>query len=621
MIIYEATKREFIEHVQNNEISDVILEKFKEKIGRTSESEINSWSNSMNFMYHVVSTEELADDLTVAIEYRVPSTSKRVDFILSGLDESDRLSAVIVELKQWSKADKVEGKDGIIKTVLGGQNREVTHPSYQAWTYAHLITQYNQSVRDEHVELYPCAYLHNYSKTADDPLFHSDYDEYLNDAPMFTKGETMRLRGFMTTYLKKSDQKKALYLIEHGKIKPSKSLQDAISEMIKGNPAFKMIDDQKVAFETIMEKARKASNSTTKEVIIIEGGPGTGKSVLAIQALANLISEEMTCQYVTKNAAPRAVYANQLQKNHKKKIIDHMFKGSGSYTISLKNEIDVLVVDEAHRLNEKSGMFQNLGENQMKEIIHASKCAVFFIDEDQRVTFSDVGNKEDIYTFANEFSANITELRLDSQFRCNGSDGYLAWLDDILGIRETANFDGFDLEYDFRVFDNPNELREAIREKNKIANKARIVAGYCWEWNKEGKNKPEVNDIQIDEWNFGMSWNLGNSTTWAIDPLSVEQAGCIHTCQGLEFDYVGVIIGDDLRFENDELITDGWKRANTDKSLKGFKGLWKKDQQTARVKADAIIRNTYRTLMTRGLKGCYVYCTDERLNNYFRYRL
>jgi DUF2075 family protein len=618
LIIYEATKGEFVNHVQNNEISDRILESFKDRIGRTSESEISSWANSMNFMYHVVATEELPDDLTVAIEYRVPSTSKRVDFILTGVNPENRLSAVIVELKQWTKVEKVDGKDGIVRTHLGGQNREVTHPSYQAWTYAHLITQYNEAVRDEQVDLVPCAYLHNYNRVENDPIFHNDYDEYLNDAPVFTKGDTMRLRGFITTYLKKSDQRKALYLIEHGRIRPSKSLQDSIAEMIKGNPEFQMIDDQKVAFETILDKARLAYSTGKKEVLIVEGGPGTGKSVLAIQALANLIGESMVCQYVTKNAAPRSVYATKLQANHKKKIIDHMFKGSGSYTNSVSNELDVLVVDEAHRLNEKSGMFQNLGENQMKEIIHTAKCSVFFIDEDQRVTFSDVGNKEDIYRFAYDMGADVTELKLDSQFRCNGSDGYLAWLDDVLGIRETANFDGFDNEYDLHVFDNPNELRMAIREKNKLANKARIVAGYCWEWKKEGKNNPNINDIELDEWDFQMSWNLFNSSTWAIDPESVEQAGCIHTCQGLEFDYVGVIIGDDLRFEDGKVITDGWKRASTDKSLKGFKSLWKKNPEEARKKADAIIRNTYRTLMTRGMKGCYLYCTDRELNLYFK---
>jgi DUF2075 family protein len=211
-------------------------------------------------------------------------------------------------------------------------------------------------------------------------------------------------------------------------------------------------------------------------------------------------------------------------------------------------------------------------------------------------------------------------MELKSQFRCDGSDGYLAWLDNVLEIRETANFD-LDNKYDFKVFDNPNELRKAIEEKNKVNNKSRLVAGYCWNWISEGKNKSDVYDITIPEYNFGMSWNLGNSSTWAIDKESVNEIGCIHTCQGLEFDYVGVIIGDDLRYENNHIITDYTKRAKTDQSIKGINKIAKEEGiEKAKRITDSIIKNTYKTLMTRGMKGCYVYCTDKKLNEYLKNR-
>ena len=212
-------------------------------------------------------------------------------------------------------------------------------------------------------------------------------------------------------------------------------------------------------------------------------------------------------------------------------------------------------------------------------------------------------------------------MELESQFRCNGSDGYIAWLDDVLDIRKTANSDGFDLDYDIRICDTPNEVRNLIFEKNKINNKARLLAGYCWDWIKEGKNKPDVYDIAIPEYDFAMSWNLGNSQTWAIDPESVNEIGCIHTAQGLEFDYVGVIIGDDLRYDTDGIITDVTKRAKTDQSVKGIKKLLKEKPEEAKNIADEIIKNTYRTLMTRGQKGCYIYCTDEKLAEYLKKRL
>ena len=155
--------------------------------------------------------------------------------------------------------------------------------------------------------------------------------------------------------------------------------------------------------------------------------------------------------------------------------------------------------------------------------------------------------------------------------------------------------------------------------KNKINNKSRLVAGYCWNWVSEGKNKSDIHDIVIPEYDFGMSWNLGNSNTWAIDKESINEIGCIHTCQGLEFDYVGVIVGDDLRYENGHIVTDYTKRAKTDQSLKGINKIAKeRGLEEAKKIADEIIKNTYKTLMTRGMKGCYIYCTDKKLQEYLK---
>ncbi|TDF95378.1 DUF2075 domain-containing protein [Paenibacillus piri] len=621
MIIYEATKEEFMNHVTEDSIAVKIYEAFVEKIGGTSKSEINSWNNSMNYMYKVLNTPLIPDDIAVAIEYKVPATSRRIDFILSGLDENDRYSVVIIELKQWQSLSLVENKDGIVQTFIGNRMVNQPHPSYQAWSYARLISEYNETVQNEPIFLYPCAYLHNYIQAENDPLTNELYQNYLMEAPVFTKGDALKLRGFISLYIKKTDRKKSLYLIEHGKIKPSKSLQDALLKMLDGNEEFVMIDEQKVVYETAVQMAAKAQTGDKKQVLIVVGGPGTGKSVLGINLLVKLTSKELVCQYVTKNSAPREVYTKKLQQNYKKSVINNLFKGSGVFYESLPNEFDVLIVDEAHRLNEKSGLFKNKGENQMKEIIRASKFSVFFIDEYQKISMHDIGNKELIKQFALLHNAEVVEMELESQFRCNGSDGYVAWLDDVLEIRKTANFDGFDFEYDFKIFDDPNELREEIYERNRFNNKARILAGYCWDWKKEGKGNSKVYDIAIEEHHFYMSWNLNNTTTWAIDPDSVEQAGCIHTSQGLEFDYVGIIIGEDMRCQDGRIITDPFKRANTDKSLSGFKSLYKKNKKEALEIADQIIKNTYRTLMTRGMKGCYIYCVDPYLNHYFTQRM
>lgn len=621
MIIYEATKEEFMNHVTEDSIAVKIYQVFSEKIGRTTESEINSWNNSMNYMYKVLNTPLIPNDVHVAIEYKVPATSRRIDFILSGLDEDDNYSVVIVELKQWQKVELVESEDGIVQTPIRNRMVNRPHPSYQAWSYAKLISEYNETVQNESIYLYPCAYLHNYMQKENDPLTNKLYENYISEAPVFTKGDALKLRGFISTYIKKTDRNKSLYLIEHGKIKPSKSLQDALLSMLDGNKEFTMIDEQKVVYETALQMANKAQLGDKKQVLIVTGGPGTGKSVLGINLLVKLTSRELVCQYVTKNSAPREVYSKRLQQHYKKTVINNLFKGSGVFYEALPNEFDVLIVDEAHRLNEKSGLFKNKGENQIKEIIRGSKFSVFFIDEYQKISIHDIGSKEEIMKFAQLQNAEVVEMELESQFRCNGSDGYIAWLDDLLGIRETANFDGFDFEYDFKIFDDPNELQSEIFKKNLANNKARILAGYCWDWKTEGKGNSAVHDIFIEEHNFSMSWNLSNTTTWAIDPNSVEQAGCIHTSQGLEFDYVGIIIGGDLRYEKGSIVTDPFKRASTDKSLSGFKSLYKKNKDEALQIADQIIRNTYRTLMTRGMKGCYIYCVDLNLKYYLIERM
>lgn len=624
VLIYKATKSEFMHDVDTDTIVARITEAFEARLHRANVAEVRSWNNSMQYMYKVLNTPEIPDRCGVAIEFGVPYTNSRVDFLLTGrgnaadgAPETD--AAVIIELKQWDKLEAVPEQDGIVRTYVGGANRNVSHPSYQAWSYAQMIEAYNETVREAQIDLLPCAYLHNY-KVAEgyDPLLDPAYLEYLERAPAFCNGDVVRLRDFICRHIQRGDDGQVLYSIESGRLRPSKSLQDALSGMLDGNEEFVMIDDQKVIFEQAVHLAREAQRTGERQVLIVRGGPGTGKSVVAVNLLVRLTAEDMVVQYVSKNSAPRNVYTKLLQGGKRSKAyISGLFRGPGKFFEHTGEPLDVVVVDEAHRLNEKSGLFQNLGENQIKEIIAASRFSVFFIDETQRVTIKDIGSVSDIKQFAELAGAHIHEAELNSQFRCNGSDSYLDWLDDALGIR-VAEERIIDLDYDFRVFDDPNDLFEAIAEKNASANKARVVAGYCWEWPKESKGNPAVHDIVMAEHDFAKSWNLDVTGTWAIDDGSIDQVGCVHTSQGLEFDYVGVIIGEDLRIENGALITDHTKRAKSDASLKGIKSMMKFDPERALRVSDEIIRNTYRVLMTRGLKGCYVFCADPVLASHLR---
>lgn len=620
MLIYNGLKSDFMADTENDVLETKLYDTIKQKMNRsTGLSELNSWRNSLKEMYITLNDSAIPSDAGVAIEYNIPQTSKRVDFLISGYDDNSKGNVIIIELKQWEQLQAVEGHEAIVETYTGGANRRVVHPSYQAWSYAALIKDYNQYVQDEDVELHPCAYLHNYPRKDNDPLDAKQYEDVLSDAPAFTYGQRDALRNFIKKNIKTGDGEDTLVKIEHGKIKPSKQLQDSICGMLKGNKEFIMLDEQKVVYETILNLSTKCQKDNKKRTIIVEGGPGTGKTVVAINLLAELTKREQFAQYVSKNSAPRIVYGYKLKGSMKRNSVDNLFKGSGCYTDAPLNSIGTILADEAHRLNEKSGMFQNLGENQIKEIIHASRCSVFFIDESQRVTTSDIGSVEEIEKWAKMEHSEVFRMELVSQFRCNGSDGYLAWVDDVLQIRDTANYDLEGIDYDIRICDSPMEMEHIILEKNSIRNRARILAGYCWNWPKATRNDVNYHDIKIGD--YGISWNLDGGDAFAINPDSVHEAGCIHTSQGLEFDYVGVIIGDDMRYENGEIITDYSKRAKTDQSMKGIKGIAKNNPQEANRLADEIIKNTYRTLMTRGMKGCYVYCTDSKLSEYLKERL
>ncbi|TWT21312.1 DUF2075 domain-containing protein [Luteimonas marina] len=609
MIIYQGTKSTFLEDADNRDIEDVVAAAYVQKTKRyASQGEFRSWKASLSEMARVLRDRGIPDDTGVAIEYGIPQSAKRIDFILSGLSGDDTPNAIIVELKQWSSS-RISEKDGlIIANRGGGFDREGPHPSYQAWSYAALLSGFNEAIHESGTALHPCAYLHNYRD--DGVIRDAHYANYLSKAPLFLHGadELDRLREFIKRHVRKGDKGELLYRIESGRIRPSKMLADSLARMLKGNREFVLVDDQKVAYETCLARAAQAT-PRRKQVVIVKGGPGTGKSVVAVNLLVELTKRGLVTKYVSKNAAPRAVYARKLAGHVRRVEIGNLFSGSGVFHESEPDVFDTLVVDEAHRLNEKSGLYGNLGQNQVMELVRSAKCTIFFVDDDQIVTLADIGRSAELVQWANAAGAEITTLELASQFRCAGSDGYVAWLDNLLGIRETANADFDRGAFDFRVMDSPVELHELIRERNLHNNKSRVVAGYCWDW--KSKRDPGACDIVIPAFDYRAQWNLDrDGSLWIVANGSVEQVGCIHTCQGLELDYVGVIIGPDLVANDGVLTTDPSKRSRHDRSIRGYRSGAKADP-SLHARVDRIIRNTYKTLMTRGLKGCYVYATDR----------
>lgn len=616
MIVYKNSKINFLNDTTNYNIADIIQSRLNSQLATNVQvggSEYRSWQNSLQYMANVLRSDLIPENAGVVIEYNIPWSNNRVDFIISGKNKEKIEHAVLIELKQWQLIQKTD-KDAIVQTHFQGRLKETLHPSYQAWSYADILTSFNKAVIDENIQLKPCACLHNYIN--DGIINNSFYSDYILKAPLFLKEDIEKLRTFISTYIHSGDTDDIIFKIENGKVTPSKALADSIVNMLSGNKEFTMIDGQKLAFEEIFAISTN-STASKKNVIIVNGGPGTGKSVVAINLLTKLIQKRLLATYVTRNSAPRIVYAFKLTGTLLKSTISKLFKGSGAFTKAPSNFFDVILADEAHRLNEKSGMFKS-GENQVKEIINAAKCAVFFIDENQRVMLSDIGSKTEIEKWAKFYSARVHTLNLTAQFRCGGSNQYLSWLDVALQINNETTCSIFNVnQFEFKIFEDPNKLRDAIYKKNEARNKARIVAGYCWDW--KGKKNKEISDITIPEHNFEMKWNfLDHGMTWIINNESVTEAGCIYTCQGLEVDYIGVIVGPDLIVRNKIIYTDVTKHPGADKAVQTYKALLKDNPIEANMKFSEIIKNTYRTLMTRGMKGCYVYFVDKETEAYFK---
>lgn len=616
MIVYNDTKRQFVDDVRFNVIADKILKLIHDRgINAGQNAEFASWQNSMNFMRNVVDDREIDDEVRIAIEYNIPLTSKRVDFIISGADNNQRDNIVIVELKQWQKAEKVDDSMHYsVRTYVGNNNRIVCHPSYQAYSYARFISNYSDEVSSGQIAVNPCAYLHNFSPEFKAVLSDEIYREWYNAAPFFIKNEFKEFSDFVKKFIcKKSSRGDLLYNIENGRLKPTKSLQDSLVSMIKGNKEFTLLDEQAVCMDMCMKTLDQCRKDGKKRTIVIQGGPGTGKSVLAINILMEAINKSMNASYVTKNSAPREAFLSLLTKGNAKKVADikTLFRSPFGLSSCNTNLYDCLIVDEAHRLVKKMYGDWN-GENQVKECINAALLTIFLLDEDQAITTKDIGSVDEITHWCSVLGSrliSVPETKLISQFRCNGSDAYIQFIDNLLQrSQESVDVHLEDLNFDFRVFDDPFEFRESLRKMNAVNNKSRMVAGYCYDWNV--KNKRGDYDIIIGD--FTAKWNLAEDKIWAINEKSFEQVGCIHTAQGLEFDYVGVIIGKDLRFDPiyHRVITDKTAISRDDKSS----GIRSADDELAR----KLILNTYKTLLTRGQKGCFVYCEDVQLGDYLK---
>jgi len=621
MRLYSGSTKQLVEDSMLNRIADKLKNSFFDQMGfNPSPAEVRSWRNSLRAMSQVVQYADLMDH-GVMLEYQLPLTSKRLDCLFSGHDSDTNPNAVIVELKQWEACQPSDCENEVV-TFVGGANRDVLHPSAQ-------VGQYQQYLQDAHTAFYEepspvrlnaCSYLHNYKFKENDPLLETKFTEKLERNPLFSSQDVPELSSYLTEHLEKGNGLEILGKIEESRYRPSKKLMDHVGEVIKGVPQYVLLDEQLVVYDRVLTCTRNSYHNDSKVVIVVRGGPGTGKSVIAINLMADLLLKNYNAHYATGSRA----FTETLRK-----IIGSrgagQFKYFNSYMDAEPNAIDVLICDEAHRIRKTSHNRFTPKKNrtdlpQIQELINAAKVTVFFIDDDQIVRPQEIGSVEFIEKTALENKIPIHEYELDAQFRCSGSDAFVNWVNHTLRIRRTANpiwtgEDGFD----FRIFKTPEEMESEIQNRLKEGNTARMSAGFCWKWSHPLSDGTLINDVEIGD--YKRPWNakpdsgrlakgIPKSNLWAYDPNGINQVGCIYTAQGFEFDYIGVIFGPDLvyRFEQAEWI--GNKEHSHDSVVK-----------RSGDKFTDLVKNTYRVLLTRGMKGCYVHFMDEETETFFRARI
>lgn len=622
MHLYHGSSHHFVQDSFQNAIARKLTVAFQSHFRYLPpQSEVRSWQNSLRAMAAVLQEGDLLGT-NVVVEYQLPLTSRRLDCMVVGRDTASRGQAVIVELKQWEQAD-LSDVEGCVETWVGGARREVLHPSCQ-------VAQYRQYLEDGHeafngpqgVGLHACSYLHNATVTGTPELRDSRYGTYTTAAPVFCGDQSLDLVDHLRRRTLRGDDGGVLERVINDRYRPSKALMNHVAQVIEDEPIYTLLDEQFVAFQSILTEVRRAYHTQEKGVVIVHGGPGTGKSVVAMNLIARLGKQHYSVSHATGSKA----FTENLKRCVGNRAAS-VFKYFNNFTHVEANEVDVLVCDEAHRIRKTSNhrftrQDQRSDRNQIEELIRSARVSVFFIDDMQTVRPGEVGSSRLIRDEASRQGTGSREYTLEAQFRCAGSDGFVNWVDNTLGVRRTANvlWNQAEEDFDFRVVSTIEELERLIRKKDTSGVSARLVAGYCWPWSREkGPDGHLVEDVVIGEWR--RPWNarpeltrlppgVPKSMYWATEPGGINQVGCIYTAQGFEFDYVGVIWGPDLRYDPDAKMWIGDPARSHDGLVKRAKRSFLEN-----------VQHVYRVLLSRGLKGCYVHFLDADTRRFVESRM
>jgi hypothetical protein len=576
-----------------------------------SASEKKSWQRSLPVL-----AQDLVDaglgKVEMLIEYKIPMSGKRADVVLAGVDaRTGEDTYVVVELKQWSNAELYEDDEQLV--LVDGLNRPSQHPLVQVQRYCDYIADNVGALVGRPDAVRGLAYLHNATDLKVQDLFELATTERTR---LFTKTR----RGALLEYLR------ARFAPESGAaagdrfldsaIRPSKQLLNHAANVIKGQERFTLLAEQQLAFDLVQHTVRKAKRSDAKEVVIVTGGPGSGKSVIAVSLLGNLADRGYTTLHATGSRSFTQTMRRHVGKGSSS--LQGLFKYFNSFMDVERNDIDVLICDEAHRIrktseNRYTKATQRTGRPQVDELLAAARVPVFLLDEHQVVKPNEIGTVEAIRSHASALGFRVHHVQLDAQFRCGGSRKYENWVLKLLGLASDGPeaWTG-DNHFEVRLAESPGELESFLRGKLEEGHSARISAGFCWPWS-DARGGALVNDVRIDDW--AKPWNVKGeravgdappSALWATFDGGFEQVGCVYTAQGFEYDWSGVIIGPDLVARNGRLIP--VREANEDPD---FKRRSVSDLQYA-----VHIRNIYKVLLTRGMAGTVIYAVDPQTQEF-----
>ncbi|MBF6171438.1 DUF2075 domain-containing protein [Nocardia blacklockiae] len=606
---FRSTAEEVLALSAEEQLSAMVTEHLGRKRRQQRTAEQRSWDVSLPWLATDLSEIGLGK-VQMLIEYRLPESSRRADVILAGVHpETGEDNYVVIELKQWSRAELTWNSDRIVRA--SGVRDEQLHPIDQVRGYCRYLTQFVEALHTRPESVHGVAYLHNATETSVSTLRARQPDAM---GRLFTGEQHHELRAYLKAQFAPQTGVEAADRLLTSAIRPKPNLFAFTGAELRAATEYTLLDHQKLAYEAVMTQVRLARQSDRKSVVIVTGGPGSGKSLIAVSLLAELHRDGYRVRHATGSSA----FTESLRKFPAKGSteLQGLFKYFRNFADLPANELDVLICDEAHRIREVSTnrftpRAARTNRPQLDELMAVARVPVFLLDEHQVVRPDEVGTVKEIKSHAARSGYLVHEIELDGQFRCGGSAAYEEWVRRLLGLRVggPTPWSG-DPAFDVRTADSPEEMEEFLRQKNADGFTARMSAGYCWPWSSPTEDGALVADVSIGDWE--RPWNLRGdravgdappSPLWATDPRGFGQIGCIYTAQGFEYDWGGVILGPDLVARDGQLISVPEK--TFDPALKGTK-----KKPVAPDTFDVLVRNIYKVLLTRGMRGVVIYSVD-----------